>query len=297
MSFKKPAIIIGTTGAISYASYKTISNKLFNDSFKKRKKENVVDQEYIDWFSNSKVEEMTINSLDGLKLYGYDIHNNDSNKYIIAVHGIWSNSSYMYQYGKEFDKFGYNFLLVDQRAAGKSQGKYYTYGFKESFDLLQWIDTLIEKYPDVQICLFGVSMGAATVMMSLKNKLPNNVKCVVEDCGFSSVKEEFDHVLKNDYKISFTSIPLQLLEKSMNDTFGINFEDINVKKSLDNNEIPILFIHGKKDKLVPYEMSLRLYNHNKGEKKFYSVDEAGHTKARYEPNYFKNVHEFISTYM
>lgn len=297
MSFKKPAIIIGTTGAISYASYKAVSNKLFNDAFVRRKKENIVDQKFIEWFSTTVNEEVTVESFDGLKLYGYDIHNNDSNKYIIMLHGIGANSSYMYEYAKNFTEYSYNFLLIDQRAAGKSQGDYYTYGFKESFDLLIWINYLIKKYKDVKICLYGISMGAATVMMSLRNKLPDNVKCIVEDCGFSSAKEEFDHVLKTDYKISFTKIALQLLDIKMNEEFGFTFNDLNVKNCLDNNEVPILFIHGKKDELVPYEMSIRLYNHNKGIKKFYSIEDAAHTKARLDSDYYVNVNNFISEYI
>ena len=134
-------------------------------------------------------------------------------------------------------------------------------------------------------------------MMATRNKLPDNVKCIVEDCGFSSVKEQFDHVLKTDYKISFTKIVLQLLEIKMNETLGLSFDDLNVKKCLDENEIPILFVHGKEDDFVPYEMSLRLYNHNKGTKKFYGVENAKHGKSRNEPDYFTNVNKFISKYI
>ena len=168
---------------------------------------------------------------------------------------------------------------------------------KESLDLLIWIDYLVSTYSDVQICLYGLSMGAATVMMAAANQLPEAVKCIVEDCGYSSMKEELDHVLRKDYKLAYTGIVLKLIENRMQEEFGIRYEDVNIKKFLENNNIPILFIHGTADEFVPYDMAKMLYNHNKGSKKFYPVENAGHTEANTDPNYYRNVDGFIRAYL
>ncbi len=297
MNLKKTAAIVGGTTGASYLTYQAISDHMFKRAFKKRKREIPVEEKVQEWLDHSTLKPVSIQSFDGLKLYGEDIHNHDSNRYMILVHGIWTNRRFSYPRGYEFDRMGYNLLIIDQRTAGYSEGKYYTYGFKESMDLSLWIDYLVKTYPGVQICLYGVSMGGATVMLSTRNGLPDNVKCIVEDCGFSSMKEQFDCVLREDYNLVFTRMILKMLDDRMGNEFGFHFSDVVVKEVLDSNEIPILFIHGEDDKFVPFEMSLRLYNHNKGPKKYYSVPGVAHTGANQDPEYYKNIDGFIKTYM
>ena len=297
MDKKKVFAAIGLTTGVSYLSYKLISDEMFRRVFA-RKQLNVRQRPEVKKLLESfDIKEIIKESFDGLKLHAEDIHNHAHSNYIIMVHGIWSTRKDMYERAIEFDRLGYNVLLIDQRAAGDSEGKYYTYGFKESLDLLIWIDYIVTTYRDSQICLYGVSMGAATVMMAGVNRLPSAVKCIVEDCGYSSMKEEFDHVLRRDYKLAYTGIVLRLLENKMEDEFGMHYQDVNIKKFLEENEIPILFIHGTKDDFVPYDMAKMLYNHNKGEKKFYPVEEAGHTEANSDPDYYKNVDGFIRNYL
>lgn len=296
MSFKKTAAIIAASSGVSYAAYRAFTEEFFKRTFKRRDDDINIDQKYQTWFSTSNVVQVNVESFDGLKLNAYNVHNHDNNDYMILVHGIWNNSSSMYSRAYEFDKLGYNVLLIDQRSSGKSEGEYYTYGFKESLDLNLWINYLIQKYPGVNICLYGLSMGAATVMMTTANTLPDNVRCIVEDCGFSSVKEELEHVLNKDYNIAFTKIITYLLESKMKYKFGMSFDDISAKKCLENNEVPIMFIHGMADDYVPYEMSKILYNHNKGPKKFYPVPDAAHCEAVLDPEYFSNINAFIRTY-
>ena len=44
-------------------------------------------------------------------------------------------------------------------------------------------------------------------------------------------------------------------------------------------------------------MAKVLYNHNKGIKKYYAVEDAGHTKAKLDPDYYDNIDTFIKEYM
>ena len=297
MKHKKLAAAAGITGGLSYLAYRKISSQLFSNAFLKHSKEEVVEQKYLDWLSSSNVMQVRITSFDGLKLNAYNVHNHNTNKYIIMVHGIWSSKAFSYPRAYEFDKRGFNTLIIDQRASGDSEGEYYTYGQKESLDLLLWINYLISKDPNVQIVLYGVSMGASTVMMATANDLPPNVKCIIEDCGFSSAEEEFDHFVKTEYKISFSKPVLILLEKELKKKLGMTFDDMSPKKALDSNEIPLLIIHGEEDTFGPFEMSKKLYNHNKGYKKYYPVPNAEHTQAIIDQKYFDVVVNFIQQFV
>ena len=292
----KTAEKIGALGLVTYGSYKLLSQNLFDRVFKKRDESNIKDNTFNEWLSKSNVTQVRIKSYDGIKLNSYKIENNNTNDYIILLHGIWSNKTHMYKYAFEFDKLGYNVLLIDQRCCGESEGNYYSYGFKESLDLLRWINYLVTKNNQVNITLFGVSMGASTCMMTTNNYLPSNVKTIISDCGFSSFKEQIEYVLINDYKIIKPDIILKMFEQIMYDRFGFKFKDISCKDALKNNEIPILFIHGEDDDFVPYKMSKILYNNNKGVKKYFTIANKKHAECIYCNKYFDVINNFIKQY-
>ena len=293
MERKRIYLLAGGLGAVSFVTYRTISEQMFNSIFSRKKRPEQTEQKYLDWIAASNVDKAAVSSLDGLLLDAYDIHNHDDNKYIILVHGIASSKSFSYERAYEFDKLGYNTLVIDQRAAGDSEGDHYTFGQKESLDILVWIDYLLKKDPAMKIILYGVSMGAATIMMATANDLPDNVCCIIEDCGYSDLKEVFAYRVAEDYKLKFPAPVVKMLENKMRSCFGITMRDISPKKCLESNEIPIMFIHGDQDEVVPFKMALALYNHNKGPKKYYPIKGAGHTKANTNPHYYENIDRFI----
>lgn len=78
-----------------------------------------------EWFENVKKYDIYVNSFDNLKLHAYKIPNK-SHKWIILIHGYTNTSNDMLDYAKHFYDNGYNILIIDQRAHGKSEGKYST---------------------------------------------------------------------------------------------------------------------------------------------------------------------------
>ena len=72
-------------------------------------------------------------------------------------------------------------------------------GWDDRKDMLLWIAKIIQKGPQAEIVLLGVSMGGATVMNTSGEKLPSNVKAIVEDCGFTSTVDAFAYQLKQLY--------------------------------------------------------------------------------------------------
>ena len=140
--------------------------------------------------SNYKDEYIT--SFDKLKLHGYKVNNKtNSNKWVIAVHGYTSEGINMSNVAKEYYDMGYNVLIPDLRAHGKSQGDYIGMGWDDRKDIISWIDFIKKEDPNAQVVLHGVSMGAATVMMTSGEELPSNVKSIVADCGYTSVWDQF----------------------------------------------------------------------------------------------------------
>lgn len=246
--------------------------------------------------------EISLLSFDNTLLKGQMYENEGSSKYLIAMHGFRSNAKKVAQQGSYFYEWGYNVLTPDQRAHGKSGGKWIGLGYLDSKDLLCWINYIIQKDPNAQIVLFGQSMGAATVMMCCKNNLPQNVKCIIEDCGYSSAWNEFSFQIKSLLKIN--PFPLLNLMNFWSKVFaGYSFKEASSLDGLKNCKVPVLFIHGGKDNFVPVSMLYQNVNEiitsdYDNEFNLLIIDKAGHGQSLYtNPQlYLKTVKEFIETY-
>ena len=222
-------------------------------------------------------EDVYITSFDGLKLHGTLIRNGDSKKLIIQAHGFRStpkgsfSGSLPYFYGQ-----GLNILLIDLRAHAKSEGTYITYGVHERLDLRDWVYFAMETLgTDIDIVLDGISMGATTVLMASALDLPENVRGLIADSGFTSPYDIFVEVLEH----TFHAKPFPILHIcSLMAEYKANF-DFKGASTLDamaENEIPVLFIHGEEDDFVPIEMSEANFEACKGEKYFVRIPGAKH---------------------
>ena len=197
----------------------------------------------IDFIDNHPFEEVSILSFDGLKLYGR-YYTNNSDKTVILVHGYRSNGKHDFSGALKFYyDYGFNVLLIDQRSHGKSEGKLITFGVKESFDVRDWAEFLNKKYNPKYIVLSGVSMGGGTVVFALKRGLPQNVKCVIADCGFTSPEAIIRKVGYDRFKIN-AKFYMPFLN-AMTHIFGGFSIYETTADALKNNKIPIVFIHGE----------------------------------------------------
>jgi fermentation-respiration switch protein FrsA (DUF1100 family) len=194
---------------------------------------------------------------------------------------------------------GYNLFFVDHQAAGESEGRYVGFSAYESKDCLKWLDFMNDTFgSDIQIFLHGISMGGATVMMTVGEELPENVKCAVEDCGFTSVWDEFKYELKKTYKLNafptlYSSSNIHSLLK------GHSLKDASSIEQLKKSKTPVLFIHGEKDDYVPFYMLKENYDACASEKDMLTVPEAEHANS-YKVNpelYWNKVEEFTNKYI
>lgn len=205
-------------------------------------------------------EEFSMYSRDGLKLYGYGLLVNEKAPWVLFVHGYtgtWKLDGYgTYKLCKEK---GYNMFVFDQRAHGKSEGKVTTFGIKEQFDCIDWINFIREKYgKDITLIISGVSMGSATVQMAASKATGHLVQGVIADCGFSSGLDIFANECKKLKLPEWLGVRLGVLAGKL---FGkVDVSKESVKECVKSLDMPIVYIHGTKDTVVPFEMLDVLYN-------------------------------------
>lgn len=233
-------------------------------------------KESFDFLDSLKSERVYITSFDGLKLAGSYYKNDVSDTTILLFHGYRSDGRFDFACAvKYYIQMGLNVLVVDQRANGESEGKLITFGIKERRDVVSWSNFINEKYAPKNILLSGVSMGATTVMMASNLDLPTNVKGIIADCGFTAAPDIIKKVALQAFKINAT--PILPVLSVMCKIFG-NFSlyDTTTVKALSESDIPIFFIHGKKDGFVPCEMTEESYKAAKADKYICLVEEADH---------------------
>ncbi|MFV0519715.1 MAG: alpha/beta hydrolase [Lachnospirales bacterium] len=252
--------------------------------------------------SNDKnIEKWTTLNNSGLVLVGYAHKQTiESNGWVIVVHGYDKSSIDMNDYSNIFFEKGYNVLTVDNEYHGESEGTHITMGMEDSLNIVEWAWKVVNEDPEAKIMLFGLSMGASTVMMASDPELslPANVKAVIEDCGYTSMKDIFTYQLNYDYGFpSFPIIPaVNLYNKIVN---GYFFNDRSPIEAVSNTSLPMLFIHGSEDDYVPFYMGEELYNAHTGEKDYLVVESAGHADSlEVGGTLYKNkIYDFLSKYM
>ncbi len=279
---------------IYFFNYSTKPSFSLKRLFKNKSMLFLTKKENIKWFNNSKYKEIYIKSFDNKKLHAYEIKNK-LNTWIIIVHGYTNSALEVLSIAETFYNKGYSVLLIDQRAHGKSEGVYSTHGYFERKDILSWTKYLNSK-SKAKIVLYGISMGATSVMRSTSLKLPKSVICAIEDCGFISNYEQYYT------QLSFRHLPAKIIIFSSNIfsmiVANFNIYKFNPYKELEKGNIPMLFINGTNDKLVPFSNAIKAHNIYNGPKELLLIDNAKHMKSSIiDPDkYYKTIFKFIKKY-
>ena len=204
----------------------------------------------------------------------------------------------MAAYAENFYDMGYNVMIPDLRAHGESEGYYIGMGWDDRNDIINLIEYIIAEDGKAEIVLFGVSMGAATVMMVSGEKLPSNVKAVVEDCGYTSAWDQFAYQLKTLFNLPKFPM-MNIADIICKIRAGYFISDASAIKQVKKTSIPTLFIHGDSDSFVPFEMQEKLYDACSAEKEKVVIEGATHARAAYtNPElYWLSVENFLDKYV
>jgi pimeloyl-ACP methyl ester carboxylesterase len=208
-------------------------------------------------------ERVYISSYDGLKLTGRYYHVSDTAPLVIMFHGYTGTPSRDFCGGADIClSSGYNALLIEQRAHCGSEGHTISFGIKERRDVLSWIDYASERFgKGKEIIIVGISMGAATVLMSAALGLPGNVKGIIADCPYAYPEKIIRYVGETrKLPIAFL-LPFIKLGARLFGGFSLTAGD--AVTGIRDIKIPVMIIHGEDDDFVPCTMSEEIADANK----------------------------------
>lgn len=244
------------TGAICFKialSRKSTAKRVVNKTMAKTIENYKID---LCWWDKFDFQTLSLLSKDSLKLVAHYLPNS-SNKLAIIVHGYGADWREMQQYAKFFVEKNYHILAVENRGHGASEGKMMGMGWQDKDDILQWINVMLEKNPKFEIVLMGLSMGASTICMVSGEKLPNNVKGIISDCGYANVYEEFKYVFHSKSHLPTWPL-LNIFQIYMKSLYKFDMKAADAPSQIKKSNLPFLFIHGDSDKFVPTENIYKL---------------------------------------
>jgi len=203
-------------------------------------------------------ERFTIES-NGETLVGDIIENtapSGKEKVAIVCHGMTANRICALKYARMFYDLGYSLVIYDHRYYGESTGDHTTLGYYETSDLLNVISFVKQRFGEsVKIALQGESMGAATVLSSLKSFDPY---FVAVDCPFSDQIMLMQQVVKARFHLPSWPV-INILRSHVYKRFNYYPDEVVPIDGVRNAACPILFTHGKNDTLIPCMHSERMF--------------------------------------
>lgn len=252
------------------------------------------------WFADTTKTHWYETTADGLKLDAdYIPAAKKTNKTAVIAHGFMSRKEEMGAYAALFHQLGYNVLLPDNRGHGASQGNVIGFGWLDRHDYLLWARQVVRKNgQNSKIVMFGISMGAAgMVMASGEHQLPQ-IKAYAVDSPYTSVEDEITYEAKQQYNLpKYPLVPITSLVTRIR--AGYSFEEASAVKQVHKNHKPIYFVTGTADKFVPTYMTKKLYRAANSPKEMWLVKGAAHVKSfsKQPQAYQQHIKQFLTKYV
>ena len=250
------------------------------------------------WYEKLPKEEFTLKSIHGYDIYGEMVRNKvPTDKTVVVMHGYGANLIVSMKYARIFLERGFNVLVFDNTNCGKSGGNMSFMGYREIDDLRIVVAKAREFFGEnAPIGLHGESMGCATITKYLERD--KKIAFAVADCGFTNLFEEFAFTLRHSYKM--TRFPFAYLSSLLcKIRFGFFLGEFSPIDAMKNNDgyshVPMLFVHGEEDDVVPLYMVKKLYDTKKGYKKLAIYKNAHHARCilNDRERYNREIDEFL----
>lgn len=221
----------------------------------------------------------------------------------VVVHGYTDRCYSMLNIASIYQRtMGYNIILPDLHAHGLSEGDDVQMGWKDRKDILHWTSVSERMFRSQghtsQMVVHGVSMGAATTMCLSGDATPAYIRCFVEDCGYTSVWDEFGWEAKKRFGVP--EFPLMYTTSALCKLmYGWSFGEASALKQVAKCHKPMLFIHGSKDTFVPTDMVYPLYEAKPQPKQLWIARGSIHARSYndYPEEYSRRVASFVGKYI
>lgn len=197
---------------------------------------------------------------------------------VIILPGMLQSRYTMTFWGVGLAQRGYRVVLADLRGHGESSGEYLTYGLLESRDTIQIIEALESAaIAEPPVILLGASYGASTALMAAAES--KRTDAVVAFAPFTDAASSIEHLARTMFPRLSRMISEKRMAEAIDRASAMSGHDIRKARAIDavgRIDVPVLFVHGRKDTWVPPRNSLDLYRSANGSASLLVIPDAGH---------------------
>ncbi len=235
------------------------------------------------WCREQKMQDCYIRSLDGLLLHAFYLPAKNAERFVLLSHGYKGSGFGDFAYTARFlHENQCNLLFIDQRCCGASEGEYITFGAREQYDVKSWAYYIAKRNKNkLPIYLYGESMGATAVLMASGQKLPRQVRGMIADCGFRSMRGQFQDMAANWFHLKRIGLLLFRLDLFCRLFGRFRMKEADTAEALKKNKRPILFFHGSEDTYVDPKNSRYNYSLCRAPRELVIIPEARHLCSAY----------------
>lgn len=252
------------------------------------------------WCMMQNMQDCYMKSEDGLMLHAYYLPAANARRYVLLSHGYKGSGFGDFAYTAQFlHEHQCNLLFIDQRCCGKSKGEYITFGALEQYDVQRWAYYIARRNKRrLPIYLYGESMGAAAVLMASGHRLPGEVRGLIADCAFCSMKGQIKDMAANWFHLHWIGLMLLRVDLFCRVLAGFRMREADTTEAMLRNQRPVLFFHGAADTYVAQKNSRYNYSICQAPKELVVIPEARHLCSAYvEPElYRQKILNFFARY-
>jgi pimeloyl-ACP methyl ester carboxylesterase len=198
---------------------------------------------------------------------------------VIVVHGIDHTRQAMLPRASFLVHGGYNVLAVDLRGHGESAAQYVSPGYLEARDVLGAVDYLRERGERQPVAVLGVSYGAAAALLAARS---GAIAAVIADGVYPSGRHVLQNIRRHYFQDRKTRLSLRalflltrvpgvlravaLVYYARTGVY-LGSDLVSVLPAASRLTIPVLFISGTHDWIVPTEQTREVMSVLPGEHK------------------------------
>ncbi len=179
----------------------------------------------------------------------------EDHKPVIALfHPLGGSQESMKSRARLLQGVGYNVMTIDLNAHGQSSGEYNTFGYIESKDVRETFRYLKKRFPKSKIGAIGVSLGAASILLS-------GVKfdAVVIEESYADIST----AIKNRISMALGdwAKPLSwMLTSQLPLRLGIEADMLSPENAIKKINYPVFIIGGEEDRRATLSETMRLFH-------------------------------------
>ncbi|HEV8131932.1 MAG TPA: alpha/beta hydrolase [Acidobacteriota bacterium] len=203
-------------------------------------------------------EEVIFSSPPDIRLQGWYLPGTTSRTAVIFCHGLNRSRVEMLPQAQFVHSLGLSGLLFDLRHHGRSSGNKSTFGAREKDDVLAAVAWMRDKQPHSKIILWGISMGAAAVMLAAAED--SRIDGVICDSTYTSFNETVDHHFRLFFRLPSWPIANEI-RALIQWRGGFRGEEIDIREATRRLGIrPVMFVAQSSDRRMPADYARELFS-------------------------------------